>query len=83
MSEGRLADRAYSSIVELINADNLAPGDRLPAEAKLAREAEMDGGENDRQRFAVKVIERILTQFDDLAAEDLDYLLTKLNQLAA
>ena len=49
----------------------------------VAREAEMDGGENDRQRFAVKVIERILTQFDDLAAEDLDYLLTKLNQLAA
>jgi DNA-binding FadR family transcriptional regulator len=38
MSEGRLADRAYSSIVELINADNLAPGDRLPAEAKLAQD---------------------------------------------
>ncbi|HVJ42544.1 MAG TPA: DUF2336 domain-containing protein [Dongiaceae bacterium] len=49
----------------------------------VAREAEMDGGENDRQRFAVRVIERILTQFDDLAADDLDYLLTKLNQLAA
>jgi uncharacterized protein (DUF2336 family) len=49
----------------------------------VARETEMDGGENDRQRFAAKVIERILTQFDDLAAEDLDYLLTKLNQLAA
>ncbi|HVI91210.1 MAG TPA: DUF2336 domain-containing protein [Dongiaceae bacterium] len=49
----------------------------------VAREAEMDGGENDRQRFATRVIERILTQFDDLAAEDLDYLLTKLNQLAA
>ncbi|HVI98764.1 MAG TPA: FadR/GntR family transcriptional regulator [Sphingomonas sp.] len=38
MSEGRLADRAYSSIVELINADSLAPGDRLPAEAKLAQD---------------------------------------------
>lgn len=49
----------------------------------VARETEHDGGENDRQRFAVKVIERILTQFDDLAADDLDYLLTKLNQLAA
>lgn len=49
----------------------------------VARETELDGGENDRQRFAMKVIERILTQFDDLAADDLDYLLTKLNQLAA
>jgi uncharacterized protein (DUF2336 family) len=49
----------------------------------VARETEHDGGENDRQRFAVKVIERILTQFDDLAADDLDYLLSKLNQLAA
>ena len=36
MSEGRLADRAYSNIVELINAHRLAAGDRLPAEGKLA-----------------------------------------------
>jgi DNA-binding FadR family transcriptional regulator len=36
MHEGRLADRAYSNIVELINAHNLATGDRLPAEGKLA-----------------------------------------------
>jgi DNA-binding FadR family transcriptional regulator len=36
MSEGRLADRAYSNIVELINAQNLIVGDRLPAEGKLA-----------------------------------------------
>ena len=36
MSEGRLADRAYSNIVELINAQNLVVGDRLPAEGKLA-----------------------------------------------
>src|SRR5262249_51173955 len=49
----------------------------------VAPEAEFDGGENDRQRFAARVIERILTQFDDLAADDLDYLLTKLNQIAA
>lgn len=36
MSEGRLADRAYSNIVELINAQNLVVGDRLPAEGRLA-----------------------------------------------
>jgi GntR family transcriptional repressor for pyruvate dehydrogenase complex len=36
MSEGRLADRAYTGIVEMINADGLAVGDRLPSEARLA-----------------------------------------------
>lgn len=36
MSEGRLADRAYTGIVEIINADGLAVGDRLPSEARLA-----------------------------------------------
>jgi|SRR5690242_208895 len=36
MNEGRLADRAYSNIVELINAHRLVAGDRLPAEGKLA-----------------------------------------------
>jgi DNA-binding FadR family transcriptional regulator len=34
--EGRLADRAYTSIVELIDADKLEAGDRLPSEARLA-----------------------------------------------
>lgn len=36
MSEGRLADRAYTGIVELINRDGLETGDRLPSEARLA-----------------------------------------------
>lgn len=36
MSEGRLADRAYSDIVAIINDDRLQAGDRLPAEARLA-----------------------------------------------
>ena len=36
MSEGRLADRAYSRIVEIIKAEGLDVGDRLPAEARLA-----------------------------------------------
>ena len=36
MSEGRLADRAYTGIVEMINADGLTVGDRLPSEARLA-----------------------------------------------
>jgi GntR family transcriptional regulator, transcriptional repressor for pyruvate dehydrogenase complex len=36
MREGRLADRAYTGIVEMINAEGLAVGDRLPSEARLA-----------------------------------------------
>ncbi|WP_294306533.1 FadR/GntR family transcriptional regulator [uncultured Sphingomonas sp.] len=36
MSEGRLADRAYTAIVRIINDEGLAIGDRLPSEARLA-----------------------------------------------
>lgn len=36
MQEGRLADRAYTAIVQIINDDNLMVGDRLPSEAGLA-----------------------------------------------
>lgn len=36
MSEGRLADRAYTGIVQIINEDHLQTGDRLPSEARLA-----------------------------------------------
>ncbi|HWU72267.1 MAG TPA: FCD domain-containing protein [Sphingomonas sp.] len=36
MNESRLADRAYTGIVEIINRDRLEVGDRLPSEARLA-----------------------------------------------
>ncbi|WP_347091195.1 FadR/GntR family transcriptional regulator [Sphingomonas parapaucimobilis] len=36
MNEGRLADRAYTAIVRIINDEWLAIGDRLPSEARLA-----------------------------------------------
>lgn len=36
MSEGRLADRAYSGIVEIITSRQLHVGDRLPSEIRLA-----------------------------------------------
>ena len=36
LGEGRLADRAYTSIVGIINAQQLEVGDRLPSEARLA-----------------------------------------------
>jgi uncharacterized protein (DUF2336 family) len=77
--EGRLGLKTIYAHTSL--PQNLYPAFRVAFD--VARETDYDGGAQDRQRFAAKVIERILTQFEDLAAEDLDYLLKKLNQLAA
>jgi len=42
---------------------------------------EFDGGERDHERYRSRVITRILTQFEDLPQEDLDYLLDKLGDV--
>ena len=51
----------------------------------VAGETEYDGGENDRERYSRRMLERILTQYGDLGVEfdsgDLEYLLTKMGQL--
>jgi uncharacterized protein (DUF2336 family) len=44
----------------------------------VLHETPYDGGDDDLERHRRRVIERILTQYEDLASEDLDYLLTKL-----
>ncbi len=53
----------------------------------LIRETEYDGGANDRARFIERMLERILTQFEDpqsrLTEEDINYLMGKLEQVAA
>ena len=53
----------------------------------LVDETDYDGGLNDRQRFVEKMLERILTQFEDpssrMAEEDIEYLMGKLEQVAA
>ena len=49
----------------------------------VARETPFDGGENDRERHRRRSLERILTQFEQIGAEDLDYLLAKLQEKAA
>ncbi len=38
----------------------------------------LDGGEHDIKRYRARVVARILTQFDDFGADDLDYLVDKL-----
>ena len=44
----------------------------------VVHETVMDGGDHDRDRYHARVIERILTQYQDISGEDLDYLLDKL-----
>lgn len=58
----------------------LHPAFRVAVE--VARETRLDGEEGDRERYRRKMIERILTQYEDLAVEDVDYLLNKLGNLA-
>jgi uncharacterized protein (DUF2336 family) len=54
---------------------------------ELVCETEYDGGANDRSRFIERMLERILTQFEDpqsrLTEEDINYLMGKLEQVAA
>lgn len=57
----------------------LLPAVRIAIE--VIDETDFDGGDHDRERHRRRVIERILTQYEDLAAEDLDYLLSKLSDL--
>ena len=45
---------------------------------EVAKETEMDGLAYDRERYRRQMIERILTQFEALGADDLDYLLIRL-----
>lgn len=53
----------------------------------VATETEYDGGSNDRTRYIERMLERMLTQFEDpatrLSQDDIDYLMGKLNEIAA
>lgn len=49
----------------------------------MIHETDFDGLPNDRERFAARVIERILTKYQEIETSDLDYLLAKLGKLRA
>ena len=61
--------------------EKLFPAIRVAVD--VIHETDYDLKDNDRERFISRMLSRILTQYDDLAADDLDYLMDKLNQLAA
>ncbi|HYC04440.1 MAG TPA: DUF2336 domain-containing protein [Azospirillaceae bacterium] len=48
---------------------------------EVLRETGFDGGEHDLERRRRRVLELILTQFEEMASDDLDYLLNKLSDL--
>lgn len=47
----------------------------------VVKEIQLDGAAHDQVRYRAKVIERILTQYQDFNADDLNYLLDKLSDL--
>lgn len=57
------------------------------AAVDVLRETDYDGRAHDRERFSRRLIERVLTHYDDLGVEfesdDLEYLLAKMNELPA
>lgn len=58
------------------------PRKMLPAfkaAVNVYHETTHDGGPNDRARFRARMIERVLTQFQAIPKDDLDYLLDKLD----
>jgi uncharacterized protein (DUF2336 family) len=58
------------------------PRKMLPAfraAVNVFHETTHDGGANDRARFRARMIERVLTQFQAIPKEDLEYLLEKLD----
>ncbi|MEL6781552.1 MAG: DUF2336 domain-containing protein [Pseudomonadota bacterium] len=50
------------------------------AAVQIYHETHLDGGHDDRARFRLRMIERVLTQFQAIPKDDLDYLLDKLDQ---
>lgn len=49
----------------------------------VVHETEMDGGQHDLERYRARVIERVLTQFEDVGSDDFEYLLNKLGDIMA
>ena len=61
--------------------EGLYPAVRVAVD--VLKETEYDGEPHDRERFTRRVLERILTQFEAMDSDDIDYLLGRLSRLAA
>ena len=61
--------------------ENLYPVFRIAVD--VAGDTEYDGGPSDQERYSRRIIERILTQYDDLQGDDIEYLLGRLTKCGA
>lgn len=59
--------------------DELFPAFRVAVD--VVKAMDYDGGEHDRERFRERAVQRILTQYQEIGAENIDYLLVKLGEL--
>jgi uncharacterized protein (DUF2336 family) len=78
-------DVGRTGFASLYRKTGLSP-DLFPAfraAADVVGSTGLDGGPRDAERFRSRVITRILTQFDDFDAEDLDYLVDRLGDVLA
>ena len=48
----------------------------------IYREMDYTGEENDRQRFRLLMLERLLTSYEELEADDLDFLMARMSRLS-
>jgi len=53
----------------------------ITAALDVLHETEMDGQAHDLERYRATVIERVLTQFEDVGSDDFEYLLNKLGDI--
>lgn len=60
--------------------ENLYPAFRVAVE--VAEETGYDGGDFDRERHCRRIIERILTQYEDMCSDDIEFLLGRLAHLS-
>lgn len=78
-------DAGRLGLKSIYSKSNLPP--RLLSAVRVAldvvEETKLDGQPHDRERYRRRVLERILTQFEDMNPEDLDYLLDKLDMTAS
>jgi uncharacterized protein (DUF2336 family) len=85
LSNARLLihDAGTLGLKSIYDKAGLPPG-LLPAvrvALSVASETGLDGERDDRERHRRRMIERILTQYEDMGSEDLDYLLEKLSDM--
>ncbi|MBP9694339.1 MAG: DUF2336 domain-containing protein [Alphaproteobacteria bacterium] len=76
-------DTGKSTLETLLRKSRI-PENLIPAfvvAVNVRKETDYDGGENDQIRFRRRMIERILTQYEGMGEDNLNYLLNKFSDL--